>query len=291
METSAKLAVFGSVNLDIVATGPALPAPGETVTDAVLAFHPGGKGANQALAANRLGGEISLFARVGSDDTANQALYLLKENGVDLTGVFKDANAKTGVALIAVNHEGENQIIVAPGANDQLTPQQALSGLDQSSPHDGILCQLEIPVETVVALAEYAKANKQFFALNAAPAKSLPNSIFENIDLLVVNENEAAFYGDHLSKCKGLIAITYGARGAALFKGKNEIANASPPKVSAIDTTGAGDAFTAALTLALVQKRNPDEALKFACAAGAFATTKPGAQPSFGTAKEIATQF
>lgn len=266
-----RILVVGSVNLDFVATAKTLPAPGETVTGAVLARHPGGKGANQALAARRLGAEVALAARVGADAMADEALALLRAGGVDLSACSVDEAAATGVALIAVSADGENQIVVASGANAMLTPDRlALPAAD------AIICQLEIPMETVVA----ASRAPGFFCVNLAPAAAVPDELFARADLIVVNEGEAAFQGPRLNTAKGLVAITQGAKGAALFRNGAEIARAAPPAVTAVDTTGAGDAFVGALVVALLEKQTPEAALRFACAAGALAATAPGAQPS-----------
>lgn len=266
------ITVVGSVNLDLVATGQRLPAPGETVTGATLARHPGGKGANQALAARRLGARVALLARVGADTAADEALALLKAAGVDLSGLSIDAQAATGVALIAVADSGENQIIVAPGANASLGP-QLIPDLDA----DAVICQLELPVETV---AKAAAQTRGLLCLNLAPARSMPPQPLRRANLLVVNDTEAAFYGEALQDLPALIAVTHGSRGAELRRNGKVIATAAPPPVRAMDSTGAGDAFVAALTLALLEQREPAEALRFACAAGALAATQPGAQPS-----------
>ena len=276
---SVRLTVVGSVNLDIVATGRTLPSPGETVTDADLAFHPGGKGANQALAARRLGAEVALIARVGRDANAEAALALLRAEGIDLTGVGIDDAALTGVALIAVAEGGENQIVVASGANKTLTPAHVVLGA-----HDGVLCQMEVPPEVVAAAA---RACKGFFAVNLAPALPAPSFLFERADLIIVNEGEAAAYGSAIYGAPGLVAITYGARGAALFRGTRKVAEAAPPKVTPVDTTGAGDCFAAALTVALIEGLPKQLALRFACAAGAAATTRAGAQTALPTRAEV----
>lgn len=273
-----RIAVVGSVNLDIVASAAKLPAPGETVTGAHLRRYPGGKGANQALAARRLGAEVRLYAHVGADAAADEALALLRAEGVDLSACVISATEPTGVALIAVAPDGENQIVVAPGANAAFTP-------DRFEPEavDAVICQLEIPVETV----EKAARASAFFCLNAAPARALPAALIARASLLIVNETEAAFYGEVLKSCGGLVAITEGAKGARLYHAGDEVANARPPKVKAVDSTGAGDAFVAALTLALVEGQEQGPALAFASAAGAVAATRPGAQPSFPRRFEI----
>lgn len=278
------IAVVGSINLDMVATAASLPAPGETVTGAVLGRHPGGKGANQALAARRLGAQVRLVGRVGRDALADEALALLRAEGVDLSACETDEAAATGVALIAVSAEGENQIIVAPGANAALTPDRLPPGGPAGAPREALICQLELPVATVARAVETADG---FVCLNLAPAAPIPEALFVRADLIVVNETEAAFYGERLHAAAGLVAVTLGARGARLFRGGQLLAEVEPPPVVAVDTTGAGDAFVAALTVALLENQAPGQALAFACAAGAVAATRAGAQPSLPTRVEV----
>lgn len=272
------ITVIGSVNLDFVATAASLPAPGETVTGATLARHPGGKGANQALAARRLGADVSLVARVGADGLADEALALLAAEGVDLEQCDTDAAAATGVALIAVAAGGENQIIVAPGANAAFTPDHL------TAPAGALICQLELPLETVAAAVAQASG---FVCLNLAPAAPLAPAALARADLIVVNETEAAFYGPALHDLPGLVAVTWGARGAGLFQAGRQLAAAAPPPVDAVDATGAGDAFVGALVVALLEGQPHAAALAFACTAGALAATRPGAQPSLPTRAEV----
>ena len=269
---SPSIAVVGSVNIDLVATGPRLPRPGETITGAMFAQHPGGKGGNQALAARRLGVEVALIARVGNDPYAEAALVLLRQAGVDLRRVRVDATAPTGIALIAVDAAGENQIMVASGANARMVPAD-LGVLD----FDAVICQLEIPIDTVEAAAE---STPGFFCVNVAPAAQLSSSLLARTDLLVVNELEWGALGHGLDACPGLVAVTHGSAGATLLRRGRPIATATPPTVTAIDTIGAGDAFVAALVVGLVAGMAEGRALAWACAAGALATTRRGAQPS-----------
>jgi ribokinase len=275
--TPVRLQVLGSINLDLVASGAPLPAPGETVTGASLARYPGGKGANQSLAARRLGAEVSLIGRVGNDPFAEEALQILRLDGVNLTRITVDKALPTGVALIAVSPEGENQIIVASGANLGLT------GLPDLGP-EPLLCQLELPIDTVTAAVSAATG---FVAVNLAPALPVPDILLTRPDLLVVNEGEAAFYGDKLHAGQGLVAITLGARGAVVYRNGLEVARAAPPAVQVVETTGAGDCFFGAICVALLEVQPVDQALTFACTAGALASTKPGAQTSMQWRAEV----
>lgn len=274
-----RVGVVGSVNLDIVARVSRLPAPGETVTGATLHRFPGGKGANQALAAKRLGADVSLVARVGADPAADEALALLQAGGVDLSRCRRVPDAATGTALIAVAPDGDNQIVVAPGANAMVSPADA-----GECGFDLLICQLEIPVDTV---ADLAARFDGFFCVNLAPARETDVTILQRADLVVVNETEAEWYGETLRACRGYVATTRGAGPANLTRGGDIVAEATPPPVSAIDTTGAGDTFTAALALALVQGDPCETALEFACRAAALATTRMGAQPALPTREEV----
>lgn len=273
------IVVIGSVNLDLVATVARLPSPGETVTGAELSRFPGGKGANQALAAKRLGADVTLLACVGEDAAGEEALELLRDGGVELGDCQFSEDAPTGTALIAVAPSGENHIVVAPGANRQLTPESL-----RLPDADALICQLEVPTETIAAAAETFQG---FFAVNLAPAMHVDVAVLQRADLVVVNESEAAWYGDSLSACTGMIATTFGAAGAVLTKNGEDLARAKPPRIEAVDTTAAGDTFTAALTVALVEGQPPEQALEFACAAGAAAATKLGAQPSLPTREDV----
>lgn len=266
------ITVVGSVNLDLVASGAPLPHPGETVTGARLARYPGGKGANQALAAARLGQCVRLIAAVGNDDMAEEALKLLRAGGVNLSATHFLNGETTGVALIAVSPEGENLIVVCPGANNALTPADIYG---QAIEH--MIGVLEVPVPTLLAAARRATG---FVALNLAPALPVPPELLAEADLLVVNETEAAVYGDSLHAPGRYVAVSLGADGAELWKGGIRIASARPPKVHVVDTVGAGDTFCAALTAALIEGKDDASALEFAVAAAAAACTRPGAQPS-----------
>jgi ribokinase len=222
---------------------------------------------------------VSIVARVGDDAAADEALALLRSGDVNLAACGRDADAPTGIALIAVAPSGDNQIVVAPGANRQLRPDML-----ELPAADALICQLEVPVETLVHAANVFEG---FFCINLAPALDVPQNLIQRADLVVVNETEADYFGDALAVCDGYLATTYGADGAVLKKSGEILAEAKPPKVDAVDATGAGDAFTAALTVAIVEGQEPEAALRFACAAGAAAATKAGAQPSLPFRKDV----
>jgi len=260
--------VVGSINLDLVVRGARLPRPGETVTGASFSRGPGGKGANQAVAAARLGAEVQMVGCVGSDSFAEEALAGLRGAGVREGWLARDA--PTGVALITVDADGETTIVVSPGANEELRPDDLELG-----DSDAVLCQQEIPADTVVRAAELAPR----FFLNAAPARAGAPAA----ELTIVNRLEL----DALGERRGLVCLTLGAEGAVLLDDGEEIARAEPPPLQAVDGTGAGDAFTACLVVSLLEGRERADSLRRACAAGALAASRPGAQSSFPTAEEV----
>jgi ribokinase len=264
-----RITVVGSANVDHVARCERLPRPGETVTDAVFERLPGGKGANQAVAAARLGATVRFVGRIGSDDLV---LRSLEREGVDTTGVARD-DGESGVALILVDATGENVIVVAPGANRRLTPADVEVG-----DADAVMCQLEIPLEVVAAAATQAR----FFCLNAAPARGRIE-LGRDPDLMIVNRYEY----EQVAPYDGLVALTLGAEGAVLLERGQEIARATPPPVTAVDGTAAGDSFCGALIVSLLEGWERGAALERACVAGARAASRPGAQPSLPTAAEI----
>lgn len=280
---SVTIGVVGSVNLDLVASGAPLPQAGETVTGAQFAQHPGGKGANQALAARRLGANVHMIGCVGDDALAEAALALLRRDGVDVSNVMSELGTSTGVALIAVSPHGENQITVASGANSRVGPSD-VAGLPKC---DVILTQLEVPVTAVEAAARAAAETGALMAINLAPAMGVTPQLLSSADLLIVNEIEAEYYGDALHERGGLVALTLGGAGAALFKMGNEIARVPAFEVDVVDTTGAGDTFCGALAVALAEGQSPEQALRFASAAAALAVTRPGAQPSLPTRAKV----
>ncbi|MET8246288.1 ribokinase [Streptomyces sp. NPDC005202] len=293
------LLVVGSANADLVIGVERRPAAGETVLGSDLAVHPGGKGANQAVAAARLGARTALLARVGDDAHGRLLLDSQRAAGVDTVGVLV-GGAPTGVALITVDPSGDNSIVVSPGANGRLTPEdvRAATGLLQAS--RVVSTQLEIPLETVVEVVRnLAPASR--FVLNPSPPRPLPREVLEACDPLIVNEHEAKVIlgGSGVSDgpedwARALLAhgprsvvVTLGAEGA-LVASAEQIARIPSVKVDAVDTTGAGDAFTAALAWRLGAGASLEEAAAYAARVGAAAVTRRGAQESFPTAAEVA---
>ena len=259
------LTVVGSVNLDLVAKIDRLPRPGETVSGATLERIAGGKGANQAVAAARLGAGVRFVGCVGRDFAADEALAGLRAAEVELD--VRVVDEPTGLALILVDANGENQIVVVPGANGVVG-----DGYDVSR---AALCQLEIPDAAI----EYVRSRAEWLCVNAAPARPLT----VEPDVVVVNRYELEAIGER----RGLVALTLGAEGAVLLEGGREIARAVPPRVTPVDGTAAGDAFTACLVVSLLEGRDREDALRRACAAGAIAVSRFGAQPSLPAADEI----
>lgn len=235
-------------------------------------FHtlPGGKGANVSMVAKRLGADVSLHACVGEDVYADIALRTIRKEGVDLSCVNRLESEATGVAFINVSDDGENQIAVASGANvafegRHLTPIKA----------DAIITQFEIPSEVIL---EAISDNDAFICLNASPVGPKLSLLLPHINLLIVNEGEYAAYESELESYQGMLAITLGSRGARLVQKSKTLAEAEPPSVEVVDTTGAGDSFAAALMLAFLEGKDPQKALEFAVVVGSLATTKLGTQ-------------
>ncbi|MER5714622.1 ribokinase [Streptomyces sp. NPDC002132] len=293
------LLVVGSANADLVIGVERRPGAGETVLGSDLAVHPGGKGANQAVAAARLGARTALLARVGDDAHGRLLLDAQRAAGVDTVGLLV-GGAPTGVALITVDPSGDNSIVVSPGANGRLTPQdvRAAAGLFHAS--RVVSAQLEIPLETVVEVVRCLAPGSRF-VLNPSPPRPLPAEVLAACDPLIVNEHEArvilgdAAVGDEpedwarilLAKGPRSVVVTLGADGALAASAEGVVRVASVP-VDAVDTTGAGDSFTAALAWKLGTGSSLAEAAAYAARVGAAAVTRRGAQESFPTAQEVA---
>ena len=283
--TTARVAVVGSCNIDLVARGAALPRPGETVLARSIAAIVGGKGANQAIAVARAGASCAIVAAVGDDLYAGAIATTLRDAGVD-TSALRTVPGQSGIALIVVADGGENTIVVIPGANATLT---TLTDADTAvvSQADAVLFQLEIPIETVVAAATRARGLR---VVNASPARLLPPELLKVIDLLVVNETEATAIvpgsrpGEELRaallRLVPRVALTIGARGVLYSDRQGVRLEVAPPKVTAVDTTAAGDTFTGVLATALAERRPTREALELACAAASLCVETVGASAS-----------
>lgn len=266
-----RIAVVGSVNLDFIIESERLPHPGETEIGGRFSTSPGGKGANQALAARRLGAETALIAHVGADHYAELALDNLRTDGVDLSALTVSGSDATGAAFINVDAQGENQISVASGANLSFSEDYLPASIDA----DIVLFQLEVPQDVLIAAAKRSGGQ---IILNTAPALPLEPELLKQVDVLILNEHEHAAYGDSLSDFNGVLVITLGAKGAFVLEQGRELARCSAFPIDVVDTTGAGDCFSGALATALAEGMDYADALRFACAAGALATTRLGAQ-------------
>jgi ribokinase len=293
-----KIAVVGSINLDLVVPVPKHPRPGETVLGGDLAEHPGGKGANQAVAAARLGASVAMLGRVGADDAGARLRRVLDLEGVDTTRVLPVDGLPTGRARVAVDHTtGENSIIVSPGANTALSPEHCASEGALLRDATVTLLQQEVPAETVAAAARLAGGT---VLLNPAPARELSLDLLHMVDLLVPNREELATLVGHplpdlhavadaARQLRGpaAVVVTLGAEGALLCE-DGAVAFVPPHPVTPLDTTAAGDAFCGALACALVDGHGLHEAVRRANVAAALSTTLPGAQPSLPTRSEVA---
>lgn len=292
---TARVVVVGSANLDLVVTAPALPRPGETVLGGNFTTVPGGKGANQAVAAARAGARVGFIGAVGQDSFAQPQRDSLAAAGVDVSRL-RTVPGPSGVALIAVDDAAENLIVVAPGANAALTT-LSTPDRDAIAAADVLLCQLEIPLSAVAEAAATARAAGTVVVLNAAPARTLPGEVLDVVDVLVVNEGEAEVLAGRPAAPEDLldlvprVVMTLGARGAAYADRDGVRLEVPAPRVDAVDTTAAGDAFTGALAVAWAEGRPVERALHWACAAGAVCARRPGASSALPTRAEIDQMF
>jgi ribokinase len=270
-----RIVVVGSINADLVVQMPRLPGRGETVSSGEPAWFPGGKGANQAVAAARMGGNVSMFGAIGADEPGQMCLSALKQSGVNVDAVVK-VSSPTSTALVMVEHSGENQIVVADGAN-----QYASFDAAQISAADAVLVQFEISESVIV---EVGKAAKGIFCVNAAPVRELSDELAGLIDVLIVNEHEFAQLGEPKS---GLVIVTAGSKEVVAYQNGEVVAKSQPPKVEALDTVGAGDTFVGAFVVAYASGKTIPDSLDLACAASALSTLKLGAQSGMPTASEV----
>ncbi len=293
--------IIGSSNTDMVVKTERLPAPGETILGGTFLMNAGGKGANQAVAAARLGGNVTLVANVGNDLFGKQSILQFKQENINTNFISVDPAYPSGVALINVNAQGENCIAVAPGANGQLTPELLKTFFENIKSPAIAVIQLEIPITTVEYIVEKCKQWSIIVILNPAPAHVLSNEVLRNIFLITPNETEAELLTgiritDNVSAQKAArifheigvpnVVLTLGERGA-YWSSPNGSGLVSVPVVSAMDTTAAGDCFNGALAVALAEERLLDDAVKFACKAASLSVTRMGAQSSMPTRKEV----
>jgi ribokinase len=298
-----RIAVLGSLNMDLVAVAPRIPRPGETVIGERFFRAAGGKGANQAYAAASLGGKVAMLGRVGRDDHGSQIIASLKAVGCDVTRI-EYADTTTGVGAILVDQTGQNSIIVVPGANSRFLPQDLLR--DQALLQDArlLLLQLEIPLDTVIAAAKAARRSGATVILDPAPAPtSLPSELLEHVDILTPNETEAcrllgrsaselnrqeapAVASQLLKTGARTVILKLGAMGCLAADGTT-ITWIEAPKVNAVDSTAAGDVFNGALAVASSEGASLIEACRFAVRAAAISVTRYGAQPSMPTRAEL----
>lgn len=295
----SNIIVVGSLNADLVVRAPRFPQPGETISGEDLNIIPGGKGANQAVAAARQGTSTAMVGRVGNDSFGPELINNLKQNGVDTSHVQTDPESATGTAIIVVDAKGQNSIVLSPGGNGRVTPAD-VNDISFSS-YKLLLLQLEIPVEAVLAAAQRAKENGLRVLLNPAPARPLPDELLSLPDFLVPNESELSLLtnlpvndipsAENAAKTlieRGIqtVIVTLGANGA-LIVSKESTKHIPSFQVDVVDTTAAGDAFIGGFASALLQNKLLEEAVRYGCACGALAATKFGAQPSLPTKEEV----
>ncbi len=296
-----RIVVVGSSNTDMVIKSDKIPAPGETVLGGDFVMAAGGKGANQAVAAARLGAEVVLVARVGRDLFGNQAIENFKAEGIQTDFVTQDDGTPSGVALILVDAAGENLISVAPGANAKLEPRDVVQASDVIASADAVLLQLEVPLAAVEQAARIAESAQVPVILNPAPAQQLPDSLLSRVSILTPNETEAELLtgvrvSDEDSAQRAgrqllgagirAVLVTRGARGVLIVT-PAETKTMPAMRIKPVDTTAAGDAFNGALAVALGEGQELEAAVRFASAAGALAATRLGAQPSLPTRDEL----
>lgn len=295
-EKSKKILVVGSINMDLVVRVGHSPKPGETVLGSDFATFPGGKGANQAVAASRLGGEVSMVGRVGMDDFGNALLQELVENKVKTAHVIKDPTAPTGIAMITVAPDGENMIVVASGANSKVSEKDVNDAQSLMSEMDIMLVQMECPFETINTAIELADLYDLPVILNPAPAQSLSKEFLSRVAYLTPNQSELSLLTDEEGLDEGIqklrswgvqnIIVTLGSQGARVVSNDIDL-HLQAYKVTAVDTTAAGDAFNGALAVAIAEGEPLVKAVRYGMAAGALAATKRGAQPSLPTKDEV----
>lgn len=298
---ASPIIVIGSSNTDMVIKASHLPQPGETILGGTFFMNAGGKGANQAVAAARLGGVVLFIAKTGDDVFGKQAIELFKKEGIDISCIINDEQYPSGVALITVDDDGENCIVVAPGANAALTPENINQVKEKIESSSIILMQLETPIETVEYVAAIAGAKGIKVILNPAPAAELNDGLLKKITIITPNQKEAEMLtgikvNDESSAEKAAmflhkkgietVIITMGALGALVLH-NNKYRMIPGHKVQVADTTAAGDVFNGSLAVALSEEKDMEDAVAFACKAAAISVTRLGAQASAPYRKEV----
>lgn len=296
-----QIIVIGSSNTDMVVKSKTLPRPGETILGGTFLMNAGGKGANQAVAAARLGGNVTFVAKLGKDIFGEESITGFKKENINTDYVFTDAAVPSGTALIMVNEEGENCIVVAPGANAQLLPADIVQ-VNTLGEAAVVLMQLETPMETIEAVAKITKGNNQKMIINPAPAQPLGDELLNGLFLITPNETEAALLTGitvtdestasaaadiFLQKGVKNVIITMGKQGA-FFQNSELRFSVAAPEVKTIDTTAAGDTFSGAMAVALTENMPWQKAVTFAVKAASIAVTRMGAQASVPYRNEIA---
>ncbi|HET6555749.1 MAG TPA: ribokinase [Prolixibacteraceae bacterium] len=295
-----KILVVGSSNTDLITSVKNFPSAGETIVGKSFLQAMGGKGANQAVAAHKLGGQVKFITCLGKDANGQNALNYYQGEGLDVSSSMIVDDVPSGTAIILVDEKGENCIVITPGANNMLSPEYIFEVENQIAAADMVVLQMEIPYETVKAVCDIAHKNHKKVMLNVAPARQLDADLIKKIDILVVNETEAetisgekiedsgveAVVDSLLAMGAGTVVLTLGKKGC-LFKNQHETFHIPAFKVEALDSTAAGDTFCGALSAELSKGRVCQEALRFATAAAAICVTRMGAQPSIPTEKEV----
>lgn len=297
------IVVVGSLNMDLVVEVPTIPRPGETILGDNFATFPGGKGANQAVVAARLGARVSLIGRVGQDAFGDQLLASAQADGVSVSHVGRDDTAATGVAMITIDERGQNSIAVASGANFRLTADHVREAWALLDAVDVLVMPLETPLETITTAVDLARRSEATIVLNPAPARSLPVEILASVDVLVPNELETEYLTSMsvssidasraaarqlLTMGVSNIVLTLGSQGALVLEGNEDQPLLIPAcQVDVVDTTAAGDAFVGGIAVGLGEGKSLVESARFASAVGALAVTKLGAQPSMPARAEV----
>ncbi|MBE9598424.1 ribokinase [Pedobacter sp. MC2016-24] len=289
-----KIIVTGSMNMDMVVKTDHIPKPGETVLGGTFFMNPGGKGANQSVAIARLGAEVVFIGKIGDDIFGKQSAQLFDEEGVDIGGIISDESSSSGIALITVDRQGENSIVVAPGANAKLSPADVSAAIKRYANYKILLLQLEIPMETVACALQTGKELGMKVILNPAPANKEVKNYFHLIDIITPNEHEAEMLSgikiENLDYAQAAarklqemgvknVIITLGKSGAVVLE-NDDFYHVPAPVVEAVDTTAAGDVFNGALAVALSEGKSLKEAAGFGCIAASIAVTRMGAQSS-----------